>query len=142
MRWLLDINILIALFLPHHVSYERAHHWWDTNRRDGWASCPLTQNGLVRIISQPKFAGANSAREALERLQTFTLRTDHEFWPDKITLLDEELFDRDHILGPNQVTDVYLLALAVKNSGRLATMDSAIPLAAVRGARREHLVVI
>ena len=133
---------MIALFLPHHVSYERAHQWWEAHHINGWASCPLTQNELVRIISQPKFAGANSTREALDRLQTFAFHTDHEFWSDGVSLTDEQLFDRDHILGPNQLTDIYLLGLAVKNGGRLVTVDTSIPLAAIRAAQPEHLVVI
>jgi predicted nucleic acid-binding protein len=68
--------------------------------------------------------------------------TDHAFWPDDISLLDEGLIDRNHVLGPKQLTDIYLLALAVKHGGRFVTFDQGIPLAAVRGAQSHHLVVI
>jgi hypothetical protein len=71
-----------------------------------------------------------------------TSADDHAFWFDDISLTDMQLFDRDHILGPKQLTDIYLLALAVRNGGRLATFDPAIPLAAVRGAEPRHVAVI
>lgn len=142
MRWLLDVNVLIALFLSDHLRHQHAHGWSGASRDHGWASCPLMQNGLVRIIAQSKQAGATTTQDALRRLQTFTLQTDHAFWPDSISLLDEQMIDYDRVLGPNQLTDIYLLTLAVKNGGRLVTFDTAIPLAAVPGARAEHLVVI
>src|ERR1700728_545966 len=98
-----------------HVHHDLAHEWWLANRTNGWASCPLTENGLVRIISQPGYANPISASFALDLLGQQMTETDHAFWPDDISILDRELFDRDRILGPNQLTDVYLLALAVKN---------------------------
>jgi len=80
--------------------------------------------------------------EALELLFDEIAGTDHAFWPDDISLLDERLIDRSHVLGPKQLTDIYLLALAVKHGGRLVTTDRAIPIAAVRGAQARHLMVI
>ena len=80
--------------------------------------------------------------EALGLLFEEIAATDHAFWPDDISLLDERLIDRNHVLGPKQLTDIYLLALAVKHGGRLVTFDRAIPIAAVRGAQARHLVVI
>lgn len=66
----------------------------------------------------------------------------HAFWPDELSIADAEHVDRTKILGPKQLTDIYLLALAVKRRGRLATFDRAIPLAAVCGAQSRHLVVL
>lgn len=80
--------------------------------------------------------------EALDRLQEATAETDHEFWPDDVSLADDRLFAGNRILGPKQLTDVYLLGLAVKHGGRLATFDRTITRAAVRGAEAKHLVVI
>lgn len=140
MRALFDVNMLIALFQPDHANFQHAHAWWDANRESGWASCPLTQNGFVRIVSQRTYARPMQLAQALTILTEQTTGTDHAFWPDDISLLDSSLFDR--ILGPGQLTDLYLLALAVKHSGRLATLDRTIPLAAVRGAQARHLAVI
>lgn len=142
MRALLDVNVLIAMFDEEHVHYVRVHKWWADNRTAGWASCPLTQNGFVRVLSQPSYSNPISASAALVLLSDATTQHEHSFWPDDISLTDPQLFDHAHILGPKQLTDIYLLALAVKNGGRFATLDSAIPLAAVRGAESRHVVVI
>ena len=80
--------------------------------------------------------------DALGVLREQIAGLDHEFWPDDITITDDQLFDHGFILGPNQITDVYLLGLAVKNGGRLVTFDRGLPLKAVRGAEPKHLVVL
>jgi uncharacterized protein len=141
-RSLLDVNVLIALFQLNHTHHQQAHEWWAANRADGWASCPLTQNGFVRIVSQSKYRDALTIVEAIRRLQIFIDQTEHTFWPDDISFLDPQRFERGRILGPKQLTDIYLLALAVKNGGRLATFDRTIPLGAVRGAEKRHVAVI
>jgi uncharacterized protein len=141
-RALFDLNMLVALLDDQHVDNPRAHRWFAEYRAQGWASCPLTQNGFVRILSQPSYAFPIPIVEAIDHLLEATGSDDHVFWPDDISLLDEQLIDRSRILGPKQLTDIYLLALAVKHGGRLVTFDRAIPAAAVRGARPEHLVVI
>ena len=97
---------------------------------------------MARITSQPRYRNPITPVFATELLVEQVVRTDHVFWPDDVTLRDSSFFDLDRILGPNQITDVYLLALAVKNGGRLVTFDRSIPLAAVRGAEPRHLVVI
>jgi uncharacterized protein len=142
LRALLDLNVLIAMFDEQHIHYVRAHQWWVENRADGWASCPLTQNGFVRVLSQPNYSNPISVSDALALLCKATAQPDHAFWPDDVSLVDPQRFDSARILGPKQLTDLYLLALAVKNGGRLATLDRAIPLAAVRGAEQRHVVVI
>jgi toxin-antitoxin system PIN domain toxin len=131
---MLDVNFLIALFQPAHIHHHRAREWWRANRTHGWASCPLTQNGFIRILSQPKYPAPMSVDDALLSLQRATTSSEHAFWADDISLLDEQLIDRTRILGPKQLTDIYLLALAVKHGVRLATFDKAIPIAAVRSA--------
>ena len=142
MRSLLDVNVLIALLQPDHAHHGVAHRWWSAQRSEGWASCPLTQNGFVRIVSQPKYPKPLSIISALDLLEEEIAGTDHAFWPDDISLLDARRIDRARILGPKQLTDVYLLALAVKNGGRLATFDRGIPVGAVRGATKRNVVVI
>ena len=112
------------------------------NRSGGWASCPLTQNGFVRIVSQARYSNPIPVTRALALLQEETAATDHAFWPDDVSLTDLQRFDSERILGPKQLMDIYLLALAVKNGGRLATLDRAIPIAAVRGAEPRHVAVI
>jgi toxin-antitoxin system PIN domain toxin len=139
-RSLLDVALLIALLQEHHAHYDRAHEWWAANRTDGWASCPLTQNGFLRIVPQLRFP--ESAPDPFDLLTDMIAVTDHEFWADDLSLLDEEIIDRSRVLGPKQLTDIYLLALAVKRAGRLVTFDRAIPLRAVRHADAHHLVVI
>ena len=142
MRALLDVNALLALFDSDHLFHATSRSWWEANADDGWATSPLTQNGFVRVMSQPGYASRRSILEAVEALTAGTVQPEHQFWPDDISIADPALFDHTRILGPNQVTDVYLLALAVKNGGRLVTFDRGIPLAAVRGAEERHLAVI
>ena len=93
-------------------------------------------------MSQPRYLQARSSPEAIGALCTGLDQSDHEFWPDDISITDEALFDHSPILGPNQITDVYLLGLAVKNGGRLVTFDRGLPLKAVRGAEARHLIVL
>jgi toxin-antitoxin system PIN domain toxin len=141
-RALLDLNALIAFLDAEHLHKPRIHQWWLQNRTYGWATCPLTQNGFVRVTSQPNYSSPISIGRAFDHLRRNTETNDHVFWPDDISLLDEQLIDRFRILGPKQLTDIYLLALAVKHGGRLVTFDLAIPTAAVRGAKADHVVVL
>jgi uncharacterized protein len=141
-RALLDLNALIAFLDAEHLHKPRIHRWWLQNRTYGWATCPLTQNGFVRVISQPSYSSPISIGRAFDHLRRNTETDDHVFWPDDISLLDEQLIDCFRILGPKQLTDIYLLALAVKHGGRLVTFDRAIPTAAVRGAKADHVVVL
>jgi uncharacterized protein len=142
MRSLLDVNVLLALFQPDHVHFDRAQDWWKANQQSGWASCPLTQNGFARILSQHSYPKPLLTAEAIGRLAEQIERTDHVFWPDDLSIADVAVFDSSAILGPHQITDAYLLALAVKNGGRLATLDRGVSLRSVRGAEPRHLAVI
>jgi toxin-antitoxin system PIN domain toxin len=142
MRALLDVNVLIALLDQGHAHHAAARDWLSRNIKQGWASCPLTQNGCIRILSQPSYPGALPPAAVAERLAAATATSWHAFWPDALSLLDGASVSWAAVLGSRQVTDIYLLALAVNRGGRLVTFDRAIPLAAVPGARPKHLVVI
>jgi len=142
MRALLDINVLLALLDADHIDHQRAQEWISGEIQHGWASCALTQNGFVRIISQPKYPSPVSPFEAVERLRRATSTEYHDFWPCSISLLEERRINAKHVHGPRQVTDVYLLALAVEHGGRFVTFDRSIPLSAAPGATPEHLVVV
>ena len=142
MRALLDVNVLVALFDGNHTLHGQATRWFDEHGDSGWASCPITQNGCVRVMSQPGYPERLPVATLVERLAQATAHRAHEFWPDDASLLDERMIDATRIHGPGQLTDVYLLALAVSHGGRLVTLDQGIPLAAVREAQKKHLVVI
>jgi toxin-antitoxin system PIN domain toxin len=141
-RSLLDVNVLIALLDADHASHRAAMAWFSEHAGDGWASCPITQNGCVRIMSHPSYPNAPSTTAVVERLRAATAHIAHRFWSSDISLLDGDVIDATRIHGPRQLTDAYLLALAVKNSGRLVTFDSAIPTSAVVGAKPQHLVTL
>ncbi len=140
MRALLDVNVLIALLDSDHASHGSALSWFSDNGARGWASCPITQNGCVRIMSHPGYPNAFSVVEIVERLRAATAHPAHEFWPNSQSLLDQRLIDPTRVHGPRQLTDVYLLALAVKQGGRLVTFDGTIATGAVKGAKPQHLV--
>ena len=140
MRSLLDVNVLIALLDADHTSHRSATSWFADHASEGWASCPITQNGCVRIMSHPGYPNSHSVLEVVDRLRSATADHTHEFWTDGISLLDDQLVDHTRVHGPRQLTDVYLLALAVKNGGRLVTFDMSIGTTAVRGAKGHHLL--
>lgn len=142
MRALLDINVLIALLDMDHVHHARARRWLVEHEGSGWASCPLTQNGCVRIMSQPAYPNPLPTSAVMDRLAVAAAHPGHEFWAADISLLDEAIADRSRIHGPRQVTALYLLALAVRHGGSLATFDAGLSLNSVRGAGRKHLVTV
>ncbi len=142
MRALLDVNVLIALLDGAHIGHASATRWLASEVSQGWASCPLTQNGCIRIMSQPAYPGALPAAEVAARLSEAARNPSHGFWPDDVSLLDEGVLDWSRVLGHRQVTDSYLLALAVRHRGRFVTFDARIAAPAVTGAKARHLVVL
>ena len=142
MRALLDVNVLLALFDARHVHHRRARAWWMGAREHGWASCPITENGFLRICSQKAYANPLPLADALALLRQWAKPPLHEHWPDDVSLLDGAVIDHGRVLGPRQLTDIYLLALAARHGGRLVTLDTGISLQAVRGASAEHLVTL
>lgn len=142
MRALLDVNVLIALHDCDHVHHTRASEWFAKQAANGWASCPLTQNGCLRIMSQPAYPNAQPMAALIDMLRQSTSTTLHEFWSDDASILDPKRFRQAHLHGHRQITDLYLLGLAVKKGGRLVSFDIRIPLSAVHGATADHLVAL
>ena len=141
-RALLDINVLVALLDSDHIDHERAREWLDDEIGSGWASCAITQNGFVRVISQPRYPSPVSPTEAIDLLSQACAEPHHAFWPCDTTLLDASVIDRTHLHGPRQVTDAYLLALATHHEGHFVTFDQAIPITAVVGATPANLTTL
>jgi uncharacterized protein len=141
-RALLDINLLLALLDSDHVDHGRARDWVGAEIGEGWASCPITQNGFVRIISQPRYPSPVPPGLAIDLLARATRTRHHEFWPCAVSLLDEKIIDRSRLHGPRQVTDAYLLSLAAVHGGRLVTFDRSVPLSAVPSATAANLTVL
>lgn len=142
MRALLDVNALLAVIDEAHVHHHRSREWFGAHAAEGWASCAITQNGFVRTLSQPRYSNAASTADALRMLGEATSARHHQYWSCSVSLTDDGAIDGSRVLGPKQVTDIYLLALAVVNGGRLVTFDQSIPLAAVRNATPDHLVIL
>ena len=139
---LLDVNVLVALFDPDHVHHEAAHDWFSANRDAGWATCPLTENGLVRILSNIAYTGTHeTATMICRRLDKFCSSGNHTFWANQLSLRDERRFDLSGV-SHAQITDVYLLGTATENGGRLATFDRRIPLQAVIEADHTQIEII
>ena len=140
---LLDVSILIALFEADHASHQVAHDWFEDHRATGWATCPLTENGLIRVTTSPSFFDPpHRPVDVVEQLRTFRQSQGHHFWADSLSLTDEQLFVASVIRGHKQVTDIYLLGLATAMGGVFATLDTSVPLAAVKGATKANLLVI
>lgn len=144
MRSLLDINVLIALLDASHAFHRTAHDWWATHQEMGWASCPLVENGVVRIMSNPGYSRTRrlSVEELTGMLGQFMANTDHQFWSDDVSLVNRRIFSAEKIHGSKQITDLYLLGLAAKHQGRLATFDASIPASAVKSAGAKNLLVL
>ena len=142
MRALLDVNILIALLDSDHTSHGVAMSWFAKHAREGWASCPITQNGCIRIMSNQSYPNALPVQAVMRRLADACEEDVHEFWSDEVSLLNPNVVDSTRIHGPRQLTDIYLLALAVEQEGRLVTFDTGVPLAVVRKATADNLVVL
>ena len=142
MRTLLDVNVLIALLDSDHASHDSAMNWFAKHAREGWASSPITQNGCIRIMSNPGYPNPLPVHAVIEHLADACQQDIHEFWPDDVSLLDSDVVDSTRIHGPRQLTDIYLLALAVQHKGRLVTFDTGIPLAAVRNATKQKLLIL
>jgi len=141
-RYLLDLNSLLALLDPQHVFHEAAHRWVAATPGLRFLTCPLVQNGAMRVASQVRYPNAlGTAAEVRALVAAFCADPRHEFCPDDITLLDAEHLVQPEALTPGRVTDLYLLALARKHGAQLATFDRRIPAAAVRDGE-QHLALI
>jgi toxin-antitoxin system PIN domain toxin len=124
--YLLDTNVLIALVWPSHIHHTQAQEWFGRKKKAGFRTCPITETGFVRISSNPKFiSDAVTPAEAVALLCRITALPEHGFWPDDLRVIDTIRDDRP-IVGHRQITDSYLLALAVHNRGQLATFDRGV----------------
>ncbi|HUL97237.1 MAG TPA: TA system VapC family ribonuclease toxin [Usitatibacter sp.] len=142
MRSLLDVNVLVAMLDSEHSLHTAAWAWFEDNAKSGWASCPITQNGCIRVMSQPTYLSPVPVDAITRRLREATSHAQHQFWPDDVSLLDKAVIDTTRIHGPKQLTDAYLLSLAVSKGGRLVTFDQSLPVTAVLGAQKKHLLVL
>ena len=139
---LLDISVLIALIDPAHEFHGSAHAWFKSHRRNGWATCPITENGCIRIMSRPGYPFPGLTVERVRGiLAELALVEGHQFWPDSVSALDHRRIDLSRA-GPKQVTDIYLLCLAIANGGRLVTFDKTIPGHAVVGSQAQDIEVL
>jgi toxin-antitoxin system PIN domain toxin len=141
-RFLLDINVLIALIDPAHVQHDKAHVWFAAKGNKAWATCPLTENGVLRIIGHPRYPNSPGSPAAVARLLASLRKLPgHVFWPDDISLLDAEYVNAARLLVSAHVTDSYLVALARAHNGQLATFDQRMVTDAVlEGPKAVHLV--
>ena len=141
-RFLLDVNVLIALIDPAHVQHDKAHAWFAKTGRKAWATCPLTENAVLRIVGHARYPNSPGTPAAVaELMATFLAHPGHEFWPDDVTLMDRERVHAARLLDSAQVTDSYLLALAAAHNGKLATFDRQLVTdAVVNGSQALHLI--
>ncbi len=139
---LLDVNVLIALIDPSHVAHDPAHAWFAAGGSVAWATSPLTENGLVRIVSHPRYPNAvGSTAVAIDLLRSLRAHPGHRFWPDDLSLTDEGVVEPKHPVTSAKLTDAYLLALAINNGGVLVTFDRGLSSLA-NPAKRPFLLVL
>lgn len=139
--YLLDVNLLLALSDPMHVHHESAHRWFAKKGRQAWATCPLTENGFIRIASHPNYPNRpGDVTAVVAILRQLCETTGHYFWPEESSIL--QVLEPEAIITHVQVTDVYLLGLAVHKKGKLATLDQRIPVDALRGGRKALELII
>jgi toxin-antitoxin system PIN domain toxin len=127
---LLDVNVVIALLDPLHVHHDRAHRWFASRSAAPWHTCPLVQNGVVRVVSHPSYPNMQPAPVVLASLASLAAQPGHRFLPDSVSLLDGSVHT-ERLLASSQVTDTYLLHLAASHDAHLATFDTRIVTTAV-----------
>lgn len=140
---LLDVNVLVALLWPAHEGHERAQNWFARNAGGGWATCPMTQAGFVRIVSNPAFSrDAVTPKEAIQLLAANMQHRAHQFWADEIDVVEAMVPFAERLKGHQQVTDAYLLGLARQKKGKLATMDKAVTELFAEKSMERNLVIV
>lgn len=142
MIYLLDVNVLLAFMDGQHAAHAIVHDWFAGTKVTAWATCPITENGFIRILSNPKYTNpTESPVKAAEILANSCDTPVHTFWPDDISLIGRDFVVVDRLLSPAQITDTYLLALARKHGGKLATLDRRLVADAVPdGAAHLHII--
>jgi toxin-antitoxin system PIN domain toxin len=144
MSFLLDVNVLIALIDPGHVAHDDAHGWFAARGAAAWATCPLTENGVIRIVGNPRYPNSpGSPAIVAEIVGKLRKLPGHVFWFDDVSLVGDAAVDATKILTSAQVTDTYLLALAKAHGGQLATFDRKLTTAGVKqGKAALHLIAV
>ena len=142
MTYLLDVNVLIALLDKAHVAHKDAQDWFEDEGHKAWATCAITENGFLRIVGGPKYRPAiGSPADVVPLLTRLHSLPGHRFWPDDFSLVSSPIVDARELRTSGQITDTYLLALAVLHGGRLATFDRRLSVRAVRGGRQALHVI-
>jgi len=139
---LLDVNVLIALIDERHMATEAAQRWFETNHHVGWATCPITENGVLRIVGDPRYPNyPGSFEQVALTLRALRTMPGHIFWPDSISFVGTQLIETAKLPAAKHVTDSYLLALAIEHGGQLVTLDRKLATIAVAGgAQALHLI--
>lgn len=139
-----DVNLLVALAWPRHAHHEAAHGWFANRTQGAWATCPITQCGFVRVLSNPSIVGVEvRPAEALAVLAKMTADSAHRFWADDVPLPSIEIAPHRYLTGHRQLTDYYLLGLAVHHGGVLVTFDKGVAtLVPQNSAHRQNVLVV
>lgn len=142
--FLLDVNVLVSAFWNRQASHVQAQRWLTRSAGTGWATCPLTQNAFVRLLSNPAFSpDALTVTEAISLLQTNLAHPAHHFWADEIGVAQAVEKFASRLVGHQQLSDAYLLGLAIHKKGKLATLDRGIlELLPQNSVERERVVII
>lgn len=143
MTALLDVNVLVALAWPNHVHHRLARTWFERNHKRGWATCSITENGFVRISSNPAVVDeARTPAEAVMLLRKLVELDGHRFWTDDISIARSDLIEPERVRGYRQVMDAHLVALARKHRGRLATFDRKVAGLLDPGSAKRDLLLL
>jgi len=141
-RFLLDVNVLVALAFPLHTSHQLAHAWFRREPDRLWATCPLTQSGFLRVSSRALGSSRDAVRMALAGLERDCQSSGHEYWPVDVDLRDLSDSERSRLIGPNQIADMQLLLLAHRHRGQLATLDTGLRELASRTRYASSLLIL
>jgi toxin-antitoxin system PIN domain toxin len=134
--YLLDVNLLIALCDPEHVHHETAHRWFGSLASNRWATCAITENAFIRITGHSTYLNwKRTPVEQIDMLKGFCSLSSHEFWVDDVSLLDTRIWTSAEGVRSNELSDLYLLALAVNRGAKFATLDRTIPAHRIRGGK-------
>ncbi len=129
--FLLDVNVLVAILDLNHLEHDRTVAWFLDHSPSGWATCPLTENGVVRVLSNPRYPNGRPVGALVRLLRELRAAGDWRFLDDSLSLASGEYFLADRILGPSQITDTYLLGLCKATGYRLATLDRKLSASAI-----------
>ena len=138
MIYLLDVNVLLSIVDRAHLHHRSVFRWFhEVATVSGWATCSITENGFVRILSQISYPNATltpaAAGDLLGQLKSSSSGL-CQFWPSDVSITDQRIFALELLTGTKQTTDLYLAGLAFSNGGKFATLAGRVAWRAVRGA--------